>query len=219
MTGQVVAQERTEARERPRKEPRQERSRQLVRELLDAAAALLAERGYDALTTRRVAERAGVSVGSLYQYFPSKESLVHALLVEHLREAAALRPPALARPDLPLAERVRWVVRWFLAAHAKAPALHRGLTEAAPIVFGVERVRAMERSFHRTVLEALRPYAAEIAREDLELSAFVFAQCLESLTHGTVVHHPDQLAGARLEDEITELLLGYLRRAPTGRDA
>jgi len=198
-------------REHPRKAPSQDRSRALVRAVLDATAAVLAKEGYDALTTRRVAERAGVSVGSLYQYFPSKEALVHALLVEHLEDAAARRPAALDRADLPLDERVRLVVGWFLASHAAAPALHRGLAEASPLVFGVERVRAMERAFHRTVEEALRPYADEIGRTDLGMAAFVFAQCLESLTHGAVIHHPERLGSGRFADEVTDLLLGYLR--------
>ena len=198
-------------KERPRKAPSQDRSRALVREVLDATAAVLAEQGYDALTTRRVAKRAGVSVGSLYQYFPSKEALVHALLVEHLEDAAARRPAALDRHDLPLDERVRLVVGWFLDAHAAAPALHRGLAEAAPLVFGAPRVRAMERAFHRTVEEALRPHADEIGRADLGTAAFVFAQCLESLTHGAVIHHPERLASGSFADEVTDLLLGYLR--------
>jgi AcrR family transcriptional regulator len=198
----------------PRKLPRQDRSRLLVRTVLDATARLLEERGYEELTTRHVAERAGISVGSLYQYFPNKESLVHALLVEHLKQTAALRPAALDRDDLPLDERIRCVVDWFLASHAANPALHRGLTEAAAPVLGVARIRQMERAFHRTVLEALRPYAREIRREDLAVAAFVVAQTLEGLTHSAVVHHPELLRGERLRAEITDLLLGYLR----GRD-
>lgn len=194
----------------PRKRPSQERSRQLVRKVLEAAAGLLEEGGYDDLTTRHVAEGAGVSVGSLYQYFPNKESLVQALLVEHLQQAVALRPPALDRDDLPLGERIRSVVDWFLAAHAASPALHRSLTEAATPVFGVARIREMERALHATVLEALRPYAAEIERDDLALAAFVVAQSLEGLTHSAVVHHPEWLGGEKLRAEISDLLLGYL---------
>jgi AcrR family transcriptional regulator len=197
-----------------RKAPAQERSRQLVRTILDATARLLEERGYAGLTTRHVAERAGVSVGSLYQYFPNKESMVHALFVEHLEQAAALRPAVLARPDLPLDERIRRVVDWFFAAHAASPALHRALTEAAIPVLGVARIRALEHAFHQTVHEALRPYAAEIGREDLALAAFVVAQTLEGLTHSAVVHHPEQLGGERLRREVSDLLLGYLRARP-----
>lgn len=63
-----------------RKAPKQKRSREMVSRLLDATAATLAERGLDNTTTNHIAERAGVSIGSLYQYFPDKEALVEALL-------------------------------------------------------------------------------------------------------------------------------------------
>lgn len=63
-----------------RKTPRQQRSRQMVESLIDATARVLAERGLDATTTNHIAEAAGVSVGSLYQYFPDKDALIEALL-------------------------------------------------------------------------------------------------------------------------------------------
>lgn len=196
---------------RPRKLPVQDRSQATVRAVLDSAAGILEEDGLDGLTTNRAAERAGLSVGSLYQYFPNKEAIVVSLLEEHLHEAQRLRPAALERDDLPLAERIELVVRWFLDAHASRPDLHRGLTLAAPSVLGEERVRRLERMFQRSVLEALRPYRDEVVPDDLELASFIVAQCLETLTHSAVVHHPELLVGRRLASEITELLLGYLR--------
>ncbi|MGH8494433.1 MAG: TetR/AcrR family transcriptional regulator [Moraxellaceae bacterium] len=63
-----------------RKPPQQKRSRELVEKLLDATAATLAERGLDNTTTNHIAEKAGVSIGSVYQYFPDKQALVEALL-------------------------------------------------------------------------------------------------------------------------------------------
>ena len=63
-----------------RKSPRQKRSREMVARLLDATATTLGERGLDGTTTNHIAERAGVSIGSLYQYFPDKDALVAALL-------------------------------------------------------------------------------------------------------------------------------------------
>src|SRR6056297_2279933 len=71
----------------PRKRPRQERSRRLVAKVLDEATRLFSELGYHATTTNRVAEAAGVSVGSLYQYFPNKDALVVAVAERHLDEA------------------------------------------------------------------------------------------------------------------------------------
>lgn len=69
-----------------RKQPRQKRSRQMVESLVDATAAVLAERGLDHTTTNHIAEAAGVSVGSLYQYFPDKDALVEALLERMIRD-------------------------------------------------------------------------------------------------------------------------------------
>src|SRR5689334_3047576 len=71
----------------PRKQPRQARSQHMVETILEATARILAERGYVGTNTNLVAERAGVSVGSLYQYFPNKKSLVAAL---HERYAAQM---------------------------------------------------------------------------------------------------------------------------------
>ena len=70
----------------PRKLPRQARSQATVDALLDATAQVLVERGYARTTTNAVAERAGVSVGSLYQYFPNKDALITALQQRHVRQ-------------------------------------------------------------------------------------------------------------------------------------
>jgi AcrR family transcriptional regulator len=70
-----------------KKPPRQQRSREMVERLLDATAATLAERGLDNTTTNHIAERAGVSIGSLYQYFSDKQALVEALLERMGRQA------------------------------------------------------------------------------------------------------------------------------------
>ena len=73
-----------------RRAPKQKRSREMVSRLLDATAATIAERGLDGTTTNHIAEQAGVSIGSLYQYFPDKEALVESLLTR-MGEQAGLR--------------------------------------------------------------------------------------------------------------------------------
>ena len=80
----------TKRRLLPRKVPTQQRAKETVDAILAAAAHVLAKEGYEGLNTNRVAERAGVSVGSLYQYFPGKEALVLALLEQHHAEMMAL---------------------------------------------------------------------------------------------------------------------------------
>ncbi len=169
------------------------------------------EAGLEGATTNRIAEVAGVSVGSLYQYFPNKESLVQALLVSHVADAEARRPAALRGPDpLTLRERLRIAIGWHLEVHAADPALHEMLTNVAPRILGDEVLREFKRAYHRVIRNALEPYADELRPRSLDLAAFVVAECMEALTHGAVVHHPHLLDGSELAEEMTELLAGYL---------
>jgi AcrR family transcriptional regulator len=73
----------------PRKSPRQQRSRRTVARILDAAAHIFHEQGYAGATTNDIADEAGVSIGSLYQYFPNKDALLLALAHQHIESAAA----------------------------------------------------------------------------------------------------------------------------------
>ena len=88
----------------PRKLPRQERSRATYEAMLEACARLLREEGYEALTTTGVAERAGVGIGTLYEFFPNKESIVAALIEQRIArlvaDAAARLDASLAIPSL-----------------------------------------------------------------------------------------------------------------------
>lgn len=194
-----------------RKEPTQSRSRALVEAILTASARVFVEDGLDGANTNRIAEVAGVSVGSLYQYFPNKHSLARALLVRHFQQAEALRPAELrGETKLSLRDRIRIAVRWQLDVHAQDPALHETLTLIAPRVLGMETIREFERLYQRTVRFILEFYRDELGDRDLDKAAFVVAQSMESLTHGAVLHHPEWLADDALADEITGLLVRYL---------
>jgi AcrR family transcriptional regulator len=71
------------------KEPKRERGKQRVAALIDAGAELFAEKGYEATTMTEIAQRAGAAIGSLYQFFPSKEALAEALFNRYAERAAA----------------------------------------------------------------------------------------------------------------------------------
>jgi AcrR family transcriptional regulator len=189
-----------------------------VEAILEGAARVLVEDGLEAATTNRIARVAGVSIGSLYQYFGSKESVVRAMLDRHLAQAEALRPPELAEGarGIPLPRRIRAAVDWFLAVHALDPPLHRVLSDAGARLLGSRTLRAFERSVERRIRRVLEGYRQEIAPRDLDRAAFTLARTLEALAHGAVDHHPDWLARPELAEEMAELLLGYLR-APASR--
>src|SRR5262245_62075336 len=117
----------------PRKSASQQRSKAMVETLLDATARVLIREGYDRASTNRIAATAGVSVGSLYQYFPNKESLVAALVARHNRELFQVIRDALkevAALDLPTA--MRRLVKAAVDAHMVDSALHRIFAEQVP---------------------------------------------------------------------------------------
>ncbi|CAN5423277.1 TetR/AcrR family transcriptional regulator [soil metagenome] len=102
----------------PRKRPRQRRAHETVDRILTAAAHIFDERGYRATTTNHVAERAGVSIGSLYQYFPNKDALLVALAERHIRTAAeafAERLAELRRAEPPMPHVTRSLVELTVA--------------------------------------------------------------------------------------------------------
>jgi AcrR family transcriptional regulator len=120
-----------------RKEPRQARSRATVEAVIEAGARILSERGWAGFTTNKIAEAAGVGIGSLYQYFPDKVSLVDAIRRRHLDDSLAAVEGA-RRQGQPLAEYLEILVSNIIEAHSKHPGLHRVLLDEAP---GLEAYR------------------------------------------------------------------------------
>src|SRR5215475_13284079 len=115
---------------KPRKSACQDRSRATVDALVEATARILVRGGYDKASTNRIAEVAGVSVGSLYQYFPGKESLVAALIDRHRQEVTQFTRGELAEATkLPVRQAVRRLCEVAVKAHRIDPRLHRALTE------------------------------------------------------------------------------------------
>ena len=116
-----------------KKRPKQARSQVMVETLLQATTRILRREGRESLTTNRIAEVAGVSVGSLYQYFPNKESLVNALrqryetqFLERMIRAFGSGAP------LPLREAVREFARFIIDIHREDPQLHNELSPEIP---------------------------------------------------------------------------------------
>jgi AcrR family transcriptional regulator len=196
---------------RPRKEPRQERARATVDAILTAAAELFDRLGYDGTTTDIIAERAGVSVGSLYQYFPTKDALLRKL-AEH-QIAAIVR--ALTRVILDSDASTdlttflsALTVRYF-AVQRKAPRLLQVLYEQAPIPESHrERVLEVEAAARAGVARYLR-VAPEVTR-DPDLGAAMVMVTLEALTVRLILYPPPGCDVEALEGETVAMLRGYL---------
>ena len=142
-----------------RKEPSQDRSAQLVADILEAAIRVLRDDGARGFTTARVAERAGASVGSLYQYFPNKEAILFRLQVDEWKQTYALLAGLLADRSYPLLERLRAVLRAFYASECDEAPFRRALADAAPLYRDAPEARrhrvAGARIVHAFMAEAL----------------------------------------------------------------
>jgi len=202
----------------PRKTASQKRSRLTVDALVEATARVLIKDGYDRASTNKIAAVAGVSIGSLYQYFPSKEALVAAVIDRHAQELSqVVRESLLKVAARPLEVAVRELVSTGIDAHRVDPKLHRVLAEQVPRTGRLENVEAIERSSFALVRSYLEARRDEIDIADVDIAAFICVTTVEALTHAAVLHRPDILAGekgATFVDEVTRLVLRYLRTSP-----
>jgi AcrR family transcriptional regulator len=199
-----------------------------VDSLLEATARILVKDGYDRASTNKIAHAAGVSIGSLYQYFPSKEALVAAVIDHHNEEMMQLVRAALVKVAVnPPAEAVETLVRVMVDAHRVNPRLHRVLVEQVPRVGRLDNIQANDREAAVLVRGYLEAHHDKIDVPDTEMAAFVCVTTVEALTHAAVVHQSGVLADGDYEALITEvsrLLLRYLgvsapmpRAAESGR--
>lgn len=198
-----------------RKRPRQQRSRQMVETLVEATALCIARHGLDGTTTPLIADIAGVSVGSLYQYFENKEELIEAL-VERIADdvTRALSAGVRAGKDMPLEELARSAIRVALTLlHSNA-----GLY--------LELVRNWYRLPTHKVADVLQQYFLELMRvyftkhhrdvqvQDLHVKTFIIVNS----TIFTVVRYLSGEHPLISEDDIanglTEMITGYLLQAP-----
>ncbi len=117
-----------------RKQPKQARATELVAAILQAAAQVLASEGAQRFTTTRVAEKAGVSVGSLYQYFPNKAALLFRLQSDEWRQTTELLCGILEDVGKPPLERIRTLVHAFIRSECEEAAVRGALNDAAPLI-------------------------------------------------------------------------------------
>lgn len=199
----------------PRKQPAQGRSRFTVRQIVEAAARVFEERGYAGANTNRIAERAGVSIGSLYQYFPNKESILAVLLEQHTQEVAnaveAIRRHVAEEPH-DLVGVLEHFVEDMVELHSKNPRLQHVLLDEAPRPPHLKaRLQELEQAAVEST-EILLRANPQVRVEDHRTAAHLAVQSIETLVHRFVVEPPDEVSRERFAAELVEMLVRYLRK-------
>jgi AcrR family transcriptional regulator len=196
---------------RTRRKPAQRRARQTVEAILDAVTRILKREGFDSLSTNRIAEVAGVSIGSVYQYFPDKEGIFVALHQRHIEEIDRLVQTALVQnASSPLDRLVRALVDAMIEAHAGDPELYQLLLTEVP--HRADGTRGFAERLHGAFRLALAARARELKKHrDLDKAVFIVANMVEALCHAAVLRRPDGLSPLDAKEEIVRAVLSYLR--------
>jgi AcrR family transcriptional regulator len=200
--------------ETPRKQPLQARAQVTVEAIIRATAHILRTKGWDACNTNAVAKRAGVSIGSLYQYFPSKDALLAALAERHAEAGNKVLLDAVTATrdeSLSLRDTVKHYIGALISLHAHDPELHRVLVEQVPRLKGglevVRRGSTQAATLVRAWLEAHREQFREV---DLDVATYMLVTSVEALAHLQVLERPKQLTREVLVQELAEFVLRYL---------
>ncbi len=198
----------------PRKKASQQRSRATVDALIEATARVLVREGFERASTNRIAAEAGASIGSLYQYFPTKEALVVAVIERHKNDMMEVLRRALVRvAGMPLEQGVRELVALMIDAHRVDPELHRVLVEQIPRIGRLAEVEGFDREVRALLRAYLEAHRGELRPLDLDLAAFICVSSVETLAHEAVLHNPALLANRKVKaftDEVTLLVIRYL---------
>jgi len=193
-----------------RRRPQQLRARQTVAAVLDAAVRLMKREGFGSLTTNRIAEVAGVSIGSVYQYFPDKGSIFIALHQRHVEEIDRLIAATLIEHAAsPLDELIRALIETMIDAHTTDPELYELLQHEVP--HRAEGTQDFTVRLHGTFRLALSSRARELRKHrDPDKAAFIVAHMVDSLSHGAVLRRPSGLSLRAAKEEAVRAVLAYL---------
>ncbi len=205
----------------PRRRPQQARSRELVRAIAIACERILAEEGAAALNTNRIAEVAGVNIGSLYRYFPNKEAIIAEVYELQLQDLAAQYEDAWeAAQQGPGPRSLRDAVRAHIAGNA---AMHQRLLRIDATFYrayqreldlGERHSERFDRTFleqaERWLRDQLEVHRGTIVVSDLDMAAFIVARSVAGALRSAARDQPARLADAAFTDALERMTLLYL---------
>lgn len=195
---------------KPRKIPAQARSRATVDAIIQAATYILTKVGWEGLTTNAIAERAGVNIGSLYQFFPNKEAIIAELQRRHATDTRTdLLEVLRVLPDQPsLRDALSLIVEMLVAEHRIAPALHKAIHEELPRT--VRHLDDGKDSLQQQFAQVLEPFMKNVP--DPELSIYLMSIAAHAIIHTVTADQPTLLEQPAFVSEVVTLMEHYLQR-------
>lgn len=194
-----------------RRKPKQARSKEKVERVLQAARTILETEGAGAFNTNRIAKEAKIGVGSLYEYFPNKESIAQRLLEDIERNESDVILQRFAELSASsLKEAVVAIVETTFALYRTHTHLYQALRTVTGEVRRREGIRPTEAAIVQATQERLAQYKDSLQRPDLELTSLLIFYTVESLAFSSVNHQPAHWTDQQWIDEIVAVVSGYL---------
>jgi AcrR family transcriptional regulator len=196
----------------PRKRPQQARAQTTVHAILEATVQVLEREGPDSATTTRIAEVAGVSVGTLYQYFSHRDAIFDALQEREFERAIVLMQTVLSDDNLVRSPRetVSACVQGMLALYEASPGMHRVLAMEGLRATKADRLQSFDLRVISLVRHFLAATGAPVRRKNVDAAAFVAFQSVRATMLAMLLESPAGLNARALVDELADLLLRYL---------
>jgi AcrR family transcriptional regulator len=194
-----------------RRVPTQERAQATVEAMLDAAIKLLKRSGASSITTNRIAETAGVSIGSVYQYFPNKRAIFIALHERHIVQVdSVIRRCMTDGAEATLEEFIDLLIRGMIELHHADPELSELLQTEVPQ--SAEGTPGLSVRLYGPLRKALASRSRELGRAgNLDMQAFFLSNMVEAFGHAIVLRRPAGLSLAKAKAETLRAILAYLQ--------
>lgn len=194
-----------------RKQPRQTRSTRLVADILEAAARVLVRYGAHHFTTARVAEVAGISVGSLYQYFPNKESILFRLQADEWGQTMGELRRILGNGSVPPLERVRAAVKMFFRSECDEAAFRSALEEAAPLYREAPESRAHAEEGRRLLESFMKDALPHASSRERSFAADLMGLVMSATGKAISSQNRSRPEVDELAAAVAEMICAYLR--------
>jgi AcrR family transcriptional regulator len=197
-----------------RKQPNQERAYSTMEDILKATAHILEKEGFEKASTNKIAAKAGVSIGSLYQYFPTKDSIVALMMDRFMKHEMEIFNQVLAEKNAKnLEQTIRAIIEAMMASKRK----NRRFTKIfAQKIFGFNKFEMLKK-VDDYLLELFKihiePFAHEIRKDNLEMSLWMIMQAVKLIPVTLIFDERYDLDDPRVVDELVHMTYSYLKQA------
>lgn len=195
-----------------RKKPSQDRSKDTVNIILKATTHIIDQVGVSGISTNKIAEKAGISIGSLYQYFPNKESILAKLMHDYLNKQHQLVSQALLKSDAKsLKEAIEVVLNVIIKSKSHQIQLNKLFIENFTRIGDIKLLQDNHKKLIEIFKLAITPYKNEVRSGDLELMLFNCIQSILMISVSTLFSKEYSIKDQKVKEEMLELVYRYLK--------